>query len=210
MHLIGRIEHKPATISAGDVEMIIRLPGDRDQGAIVLTATTEEIRLALCHVEVVIHGRGQTFTAIRPGQTAVVTDIHTTIVHVVDAPRHGCGHEQGVMIGVGIIRFAPLRIPAGYLMPGLPGIGGQMQIYTTTNDVVLIFRVHDDGVVITHLSFVTEMRAMNVRPAVSTVITAKYPQHTGLCIGSDGVQDVRIRGRDHQARAVKIVGTLQP
>src|SRR6266436_406786 len=76
-----------------------------------------------------------------------------------------------------IIRIATLKIPSGQPPPALATVFGQVQIDSTTNDIVRIRRMDDNGIAVRNLAFIGKMTSANFLPGITTVRGAKDSEH---------------------------------
>src|SRR6185436_12511695 len=91
-------------------------------------------------------------------------------------------------------------------LPGRAAVLRAMQVDATTDDVVRIRRMNDDGVVIGDLLFALEMLLMDRGPIIAAVRGAKDAQQPIIVAGfvhRERVKNVWLRRADRQGRAAK-------
>lgn len=157
--------------------MIVGSACFRHHRPIILGASAEAACIARRGVEIVIHRDRQPLAPVLPSLPAIFAHIDAPIIAVIDTSGRRGRHEQGVMVRMRIFIFAGLQVPTGNFLPRSTSVGRAMQIDPATKNVVCIGRMNDDRVPVSHLFFVSEMRARNVFPAIATIIRPEDTEH---------------------------------
>ena len=107
-----------------------------------------------------------------------------------------------MMVGVGVIRLATVRVPMRHLGPSCAAVGGEMKVHSSTDHDIWIRRMDRDRIPVRNLPFLREFIARDVLPCGSAIGRPEHSQQevalTAVLILSKSVKDTRVRWANGQ------------
>src|SRR5439155_4565198 len=136
MRGIFRIKNQTAARSTQQFKKIIRTACCSKTHAVRVDATAITAGVAGSDINLVESGNGEAITPVGPMLAAIPTEVHSSIIGVVNSARRRRWHDKSLVISMRVIRLAPVRVPTRNLLPLAAAVRREMQIHAAADYVV--------------------------------------------------------------------------